>query len=59
MARWMPRSTRSSRDRRYIEENGKISTGRGMDLDVVVASAKAIIEVLNRMSFRKDRIEGI
>lgn len=59
MARWMPRSTRSSRDRRYIEENGKISTGRGMDLDVVVASAKAFIESLNRISYRKERVEGI
>jgi len=42
-----------------IEENGKIFTGRGMDLDIVVASARAFIEALNRMSCRKDRIEGI
>ncbi|MCH7478174.1 MAG: 2-isopropylmalate synthase [SAR324 cluster bacterium] len=42
-----------------IEENGKTATGRGADLDIVVASAKAFVSALNRLAFRKERIEGI
>jgi 2-isopropylmalate synthase len=42
-----------------IEDNGKSATGRAADLDIVVASAKAFIVALNRMSLRKDRVEGI
>jgi len=42
-----------------VEENGKSATGRGMDLDIVVASAKAFIVALNRLGLRKDRVEGV
>jgi 2-isopropylmalate synthase len=42
-----------------IEENGKTATGRGMDLDIVIASAKAFIVALNRIGLRKERVEGI
>ena len=42
-----------------IEDDGKTSTGRGTDPDIVVASAKAFISSLNRLEYRKERIEGI
>ncbi len=42
-----------------VEENGKTATGRAADLDIVVASAKAFIVALNRMSYRKERVEGV
>ena len=42
-----------------IEESGKQVTGRAADPDIVVASAKAFIVALNRMSFRKGRVEGV
>jgi 2-isopropylmalate synthase len=42
-----------------VEENGKTATGRGTDLDIVVASAKAFITALNRLGYRKERVEGI
>ena len=42
-----------------IEEDGKAVTGRAADPDIVVASAKAFIVALNRMSFRKARVEGV
>ena len=42
-----------------IEEDGKAATGRGTDPDIILASAKAFISALNRMEFRKKRIEGV
>lgn len=42
-----------------IEDDGKTVTGRGTDLDIVVASAKAFISALNRMSLKGKRIEGV
>jgi 2-isopropylmalate synthase len=42
-----------------IEEGGKAVTGRAADPDIVVASAKAFIVALNRMSYRKARVEGV
>ena len=42
-----------------VEENGKTATGRAADLDIVVASAKAFIVALNRMSYRKEHVEGV
>ena len=32
---------------------------RAADLDIVVASAKAFIVALNRMSYRKEHVEGV
>lgn len=42
-----------------IDDNGKTATGRGADLDIVLASAKAFVSALNRMEHRKERIEGV
>jgi 2-isopropylmalate synthase len=42
-----------------IEDNGKTATGRAADLDIVVASAKAFIVALNRMSYRREHVEGV
>ena len=42
-----------------IEESGRSTTGRGTDLDIVMASAKAFVAALNRMEYRKDRVEGV
>ena len=42
-----------------IEENGKAVTGRGTDPDIILASAKAFVVALNRMEYRKKRIEGV
>ncbi|MDH5753181.1 MAG: 2-isopropylmalate synthase, partial [Deltaproteobacteria bacterium] len=42
-----------------IEEDGKTATGRGTDLDIVTASAKAFINALNRLEYRKERYNGV
>ena len=42
-----------------IDENGKSATGRGTDLDIVMASAKAFVLALNRLDYRKERIDGV
>jgi 2-isopropylmalate synthase len=42
-----------------IEDDGRTATGRGTDLDIVMASAKAFVSALNRMAYRKERIEGV
>ncbi|HUJ73464.1 MAG TPA: 2-isopropylmalate synthase [bacterium] len=42
-----------------IEEDGRSATGRGMDLDIVVASAKAFVTALNRLGYRKAPREGV
>ena len=42
-----------------IEDSGKSATGRGTDLDIVIASAKAFVSALNRLEYRKGRIEGV
>ena len=42
-----------------IEDDGKTATGRGTDPDIIVASAKAFVSALNRLAYRKERIEGV
>ncbi len=42
-----------------IEDDGKTATGRGTDLDIVVASAKALVSALNRLEIRRERIGGV
>ena len=42
-----------------VEENGRSATGRGTDLDIVMASAQAFVAALNRLEYRKERIEGV
>ncbi|MEJ1161614.1 2-isopropylmalate synthase [Prosthecomicrobium sp. N25] len=36
-----------------LEENGKIASGRGSDVDTLVASAKAYVSALNKLSVRR------
>ncbi|MEA2101586.1 MAG: 2-isopropylmalate synthase [Thermodesulfobacteriota bacterium] len=38
-----------------LEENAMISVGHGSDPDILVASAKAMINAMNRMEFLKDK----
>ena len=42
-----------------IEDGEKTATGRGTDLDIVVASAKAFISALNRLSVHPARPESV
>ncbi|MDK2872350.1 MAG: 2-isopropylmalate synthase, partial [Desulfomicrobiaceae bacterium] len=37
-----------------IEENGKSAVGRAADADIIVASAKAYINALNRLAKREE-----
>ncbi len=37
----------------YIEENGVVAVGRGAHTDIVVASAKAFVNALNRLQYRR------
>jgi 2-isopropylmalate synthase len=37
-----------------IEENGKTSVGRASDADIIVASAKAYLNALNRLAKREE-----
>ncbi|MBI5810995.1 MAG: 2-isopropylmalate synthase, partial [Deltaproteobacteria bacterium] len=36
-----------------LEENGEIALGQGSHTDIIVASAKAYINALNRLEYRK------
>ncbi|WP_407050384.1 2-isopropylmalate synthase [Methyloraptor flagellatus] len=38
-----------------LEETGRIATGRGADVDTLVASAKAYVSALNKLSVRRQR----
>ncbi|SHO60132.1 2-isopropylmalate synthase [Pseudoxanthobacter soli DSM 19599] len=38
-----------------LEEGGKIATGRGADVDTMVASARAYVSALNRLSVRRQK----
>jgi 2-isopropylmalate synthase len=42
-----------------IEDDGRSATGRGADLDIIMASAKAFVSALNRLEYRKERIQGV
>ncbi|MCZ6532049.1 MAG: 2-isopropylmalate synthase [SAR324 cluster bacterium] len=42
-----------------IEDGDKTATGRGADLDIVVASAKAFVSALNRLALRKARTQSL
>lgn len=38
-----------------LEDNGKIATGKGADTDTLVASARAYVSALNKLSIRRQR----
>ncbi len=42
-----------------LEEKGRRVIGQGADTDVIVASAKAYINALNKMEFRKQKLVGM
>src|SRR5512137_1325062 len=42
-----------------LEEKGYAVIGQGADTDVIVASAKAYINALNKMEFKKQKLEGM
>lgn len=42
-----------------LEEKGNTVIGQGADTDVIVASAKAYINALNRMEFKKQKLVGM
>ena len=42
-----------------IEDGNKTATGRGADLDIVLASAKAFVSALNRLAYRKERTQSL
>ena len=42
-----------------IEDGDKTATGRGADLDIVLASAKAFVSALNRLALRKARTQSL
>ena len=41
-----------------LQEDGKTVTGRAADTDTLVASAKAYVSALNKLSARRDRIHA-
>ncbi len=41
-----------------LEENGKTVTGRGSDTDTLVASARAYVSALNKLSIKRDRLHA-
>lgn len=41
-----------------LEEKGQTVIGQGADTDVIVASAKAYINALNKMEFKKQKLRG-
>jgi 2-isopropylmalate synthase len=41
-----------------LEEKGQTVIGQGADTDVIVASAKAYINALNKMEFKKQKFQG-
>ena len=42
-----------------LEEKGRTAIGQGADTDVIVASAKAYINALNKLEYRKKDMEGL
>jgi 2-isopropylmalate synthase len=42
-----------------LEEKGYAVTGQGVDTDVIVASAKAYINALNKLEFKKQKLMGM
>jgi 2-isopropylmalate synthase len=42
-----------------LEEKGYVVIGQGADTDVIVASAKAYINALNKMEFKKQKLVGM
>ena len=42
-----------------LEEKGYTVIGQGADTDVIVASAKAYINALNKMEFKKQKLVGM
>ncbi|MEW6375087.1 MAG: alpha-isopropylmalate synthase regulatory domain-containing protein, partial [Thermodesulfobacteriota bacterium] len=42
-----------------LEEKGSTVIGQGADTDVIVASAKAYINALNKMEFKKQKLVGM
>ncbi len=42
-----------------LEEKGYVVIGQGVDTDVIVASAKAYINALNKMEFKKQKFSGM
>jgi 2-isopropylmalate synthase len=42
-----------------LEEKGQTVLGQGADTDVIVASAKAYINALNKLEFRKKELQGL
>jgi len=42
-----------------IEENGKTAIGQGASTDVIIASAKAYINALNKLEYRKQGLPGL
>lgn len=41
-----------------LDENGKTVTGRGSDTDTMVASARAYVSALNKLSIKRDRLHA-
>jgi 2-isopropylmalate synthase len=42
-----------------LEEKGQTVIGQGADTDVMVASAKAYINALNKLEYRKKELQGL
>jgi len=42
-----------------LEEKGRTAIGQGADTDVIVASAKAYINALNKLEYRKKELRGL
>ena len=42
-----------------LEEKGYTVIGQGADTDVIVASAKAYLNALNKMEFKKQKFSGM
>ncbi|MEW5423277.1 2-isopropylmalate synthase [Amorphus sp. 3PC139-8] len=42
-----------------LEDNGRIASGRGADVDTLVASAKAYVAALNKLSIKRIHAQGV
>ena len=42
-----------------LEEKGRTAIGQGADTDVIVASAKAYINALNKLEYRTKEVRGL
>ncbi len=42
-----------------IEEDGQTTIGQGASTDIIIASAKAYINALNKLEYRKKRLQGL